>query len=132
MTDSFTGMDAGFENARRQLQEIRAKARNNKARADALADEVDSITAEARSARGEVTVRAGVGGRVRLISFGFEAERLTLHALGHLTTQTIAEAQHAAMARLADRGAELFGVESDIALSLRRDADRGYSRPSTS
>ncbi|MDQ1128822.1 hypothetical protein [Microbacterium sp. SORGH_AS_0888] len=132
MTDPFIGMDAGFEDARRQLQEIRSQAQNNKLRADALADDADSITAEARSAHGEVTVRAGVGGRVRLISFGVEAERLPLDALGHLTTQTVAEAQHSAMVRLADRGAELFGAESDIALSLRRDADRGYPRSGTS
>jgi len=132
MTDPFIGMDAGFDDARRQLQEIRAKAQNNKLRADALADDVDAISEEVRSARGAVIVRAGVGGRVRLITFGPEAERLSLDALGHLTTQTIAEAQHAAMARLADRGAELFGPESDIALSLRRDADRGYPRSGTS
>ncbi|WP_103208904.1 hypothetical protein [Microbacterium testaceum] len=132
MTDPFTGMDAGFDNARRQLLEIRAKAQNNKLRADALADDVDAISEEVRSARGEVVVRAGVGGRVRLITFGPEAERLSLDALGHLTTQTIAEAQHAAMARLADRSAELFGPESDIALSMRRDADRGYPRSGTS
>lgn len=132
MTDPFTGMDAGFDDARRQLQEIRAKAQNNKLRAEALAEDVDAISEEVRSARGEVRVRAGVGGRVRLIAFGAEAEHLSLDALGHLTNRTIAEAQHAAMARLADRGAELFGAESDIALSLRRDADRGYPRSGTS
>lgn len=132
MTDPFIGTDAGFEDARRQLQEIRVKAQNNKLRADALSEDVESIMEEARSARGEVTVRAGVGGRVRLITFGAEAERLTLDALGHLTTQTIAEAQHAAMTRLADRGAELFGAESDIALSMRRDGDRGYPRSGSS
>lgn len=134
MTDPFIGMDAGFEDARRRLSEIRARAHDNTARAHALADDVHEITAEARSPRGEVTVRAGVGGRVQDVSFAAEAARLDLDALGRLTTETIADAQHAAMSRLADRGAELFGTESDIAASLRRDADTGYppSRPHSS
>lgn len=128
MTDPFAGMDAGFEDARRQLSEIRAKAHDNKRRANALADDVDAITAEAQSPRGEVVVEAGVGGRLRAVTFGPAAQNLALDALGVLTLQTIADAQHAAMAQLADRGAELFGAESDIAVSMRRDADQGYPR----
>lgn len=131
MTDPFSGLDLGFEDARRQLDDIVKQARENQARAHALASDVETLTAEARSPRGEVTVRAGVGGRVDAIVFGAGAESLDLIALGRLTVQTIAQAQHAAMARLADRSDELFGAESDIAQSMRRDADQGYPSSGT-
>lgn len=126
MTDPFAAADAGFADARRQLDDILARARDNQARAQALADNAHALTADARSPRGEVTVRAGVGGRVDSITFGDSAERMSLDALGRLIVQTIANAQHAAMARLADRGAELFGADSDIAQGMQRDAEQGY------
>lgn len=121
--------DAGFEAARAQLDEAVRQARENETRAAALAHDVDSLTGTAHSRGHEVTVVARPGGRLVSIEFGPAADRIDRGALARLTMQTTAAAQHAAMSALADRGAELFGDESDIARSLRSDADGGYPAP---
>lgn len=118
--------DEGFAEARRKLGELNERARQNTQRATALADDVDSIVGTARSARGEVTVRAHVGGRLADITFGAAADELSLDALGRLTLDTIATAQRDAMSMLAGRSAQLFGAESDIARSMASDADRSF------
>ncbi|MCI1017493.1 YbaB/EbfC family nucleoid-associated protein [Microbacterium sp. C5A9] len=129
MDDSTFGIDEGFAAARKQLDDINRQAQQNQARAQALATDVDTLVESVRSPRGEVTVRAKVGGRLAGLEFGPAAEGLALPALAQLTLETIAAAQHRAMAALADRSAELFGAESDIAASIRSDADRGYPSP---
>jgi len=126
VTDDTFGIDEGFAAARRQLDDINRQAQQNRERAQALAADVESITESVRSPRGEVTVRARVGGKLAGLDFGPAAEGLALPVLAQLTLETIAQAQHKAMSVLADRSAELFGAESDIATSLKSDARRGY------
>ncbi|MDR2320968.1 MAG: YbaB/EbfC family nucleoid-associated protein [Microbacterium sp.] len=126
MPDSDFDAEDGIAAAQRQLQEAAQQAQQNRDRAQQLSADVERLTGTARSRRGEVTVRARVGGRIDDITFAESADDLTLQALARLTVQTIANAQHDAMSSLAERGAELFGAESDIAASLRSDADRGF------
>lgn len=118
--------DEGFAQARSKLAELNERARRNTQRATALADDAESIVATARSARGEVTVKAHVGGRLADLAFGEAADELSLDALGRVTMETIARAQREAMAILAGRGAELFGPDSDIAKSMASDAERSF------
>lgn len=122
--------DEGFAEARRKLAELNQRARQNTQLASALAGDAESIIATARSARGEVTVAAHVGGRLASLTFGEAADDLSLDALGRLTMEIIAKAQREAMIMLAGRGAELFGAESDIAQSMASDAERSF--PNTS
>ena len=129
MSDNTFGIDQGFAAARTQLDDINRQAQQNQARAQALATDVETLVESARSPRGEVTVRAKVGGKLAGLEFGPSAEALTLQALAQVTLETIAQAQHNAMSTLADRSAELFGEESDIATSLKSDARRGYPSP---
>ena len=129
MNQNDLGSDEGFAEARRRLDGINQRAQQNRQRAQALADDVESIVESVRSPRGEVTVRARVGGKLAGLEYGPAAEDLTLGTLAQLTLDTIARAQHRAMAALAERGAEVFGADSDIATSLRTDADRGYPSP---
>lgn len=126
MADPTADLDASFEDARRRLDDIVADADRNRERARTLAEQSRTITADVRSPRGEVVVRAGVGGRIDAITFGPGAESLGLDTLARLTVHTIADAQHAAMRRLAEQGAAQFGTDSDIARGLYRDADTGY------
>ncbi|WP_261166945.1 YbaB/EbfC family nucleoid-associated protein [Microbacterium sp. Marseille-Q6965] len=128
-TDDAIG--SSFETARARLDEIVRRAEQNRQRAHALADDVRQVTAEARSTGGEVVVRAGVGGRVETIEFGDEAEEMTLDDLAQLTVRTVAEAQHAAMATLAERAGRVFGGDSEIAERMRRDADSAYPPPAS-
>ncbi|PKI92289.1 hypothetical protein CW368_05550 [Actinomycetales bacterium SN12] len=121
-----SAIEEGFAAARRQLDDVTRQAQENRARANALAADVENIVESVRSPRGEVTVRAHVGGRLAGLEFGSGAEELGLDALARVTLTTIAQAQHKAMTALAERGADLFGEQSDIAASLRSDADRGY------
>ena len=129
MSDNTFGIDEGFAAARKQLDDINRQAQQNQARAQALATDVETLVESARSPRGEVTVRAKVGGKLAGLEFGPAAEALTLQALAQVTLETIAQAQHNAMSTLADRSAELFGEDSDIATSLKSDARRGYPSP---
>lgn len=123
--------DEGFAEARRKLAELNQRARQNTQLASALAGDAESIIATARSARGEVTVAAHVGGRLASLTFGEAADDLSLDALGRLTMEIIAKAQREAMIMLAGRGAgRLFGAESDIAQSMASDAERSF--PNTS
>ncbi|GAA3937875.1 YbaB/EbfC family nucleoid-associated protein [Microbacterium soli] len=126
MDENAYDFDANFADARRKLAELNERARQNTQRASALAEDANSIVATARSARGEVTVRAHVGGRLADLSFGDAADELSLDALGRLTLETITRAQREAMTLLAERGAELFGPESDIARGMASDAERSY------
>ena len=126
MTDFNVDAEEGIAAAQRQLQEASRQAQQNRDRAQQLSADVEQLTGTARSPRGEVTVRARVGGRIDDIVFTESAGDLTLQDLARLTVKTIANAQHDAMSSLAERGAELFGAESDVAASLRSDAERGF------
>ncbi|WP_091230954.1 YbaB/EbfC family nucleoid-associated protein [Microbacterium sp. 3J1] len=126
MDDSAFDIEEGLASTRRQLDDINRQAQQNRERAQALATDVETIVESVRSPRGEVTVRAKVGGRLAGLEFGPAAEALELPALAQLTLDTIARAQHRAMVALAERSGELFGAESDIAASLRSDAEHGY------
>ncbi len=129
MADNGFDIDEGFAAARRQLDDINRQAQQNRERANALASDVDTIVESVRSGRGEVVVRARVGGKLAGLEFGPSAEDLDLPSLARITLETIAQAQHKAMTALADRSAELFGEESDIATSIRTDAERAYPAP---
>lgn len=123
------GLEEAFARARGQLEDVARRAQQNRIRAQEMKEATESIVATARSPRGDVTVRARVGGRIESLEFADSAEQLALAALARITLETIAQAQQGAMKALADRGEELFGEDSDIVAGLRADAERGYPAP---
>lgn len=129
MEDNDFGIDEAFAKARRQLDDIALRAQQNRARAQEMKEATETTVGTARSPHGEVTVTARVGGRLASLEFAPSAEQLALPALARITLETIAQAQHAAMAALADHSAEVFGADSEITAGLRADADRSYPAP---
>ncbi|MEV8251826.1 hypothetical protein AB0O87_13000 [Microbacterium sp. NPDC076768] len=126
MNDDTFGIDEGFAAARNLLDNVNRQAQQNRERAQALTTDVESIVESVRSPRGEVIVRAKVGGTLVGLDFGPASEGIALPVLARITLETIAEAQHKAMSTLAERSAELFGADSDIAMNLKSDAQHGY------
>ncbi|RLP82941.1 hypothetical protein D9V34_06750 [Mycetocola lacteus] len=118
-----------FEAARAELQAISAQADANAQGAAALADDARTLQASVRSPRGEVTVTARVGGAISAVQFADAALSLRPAELSRLVETTIAQAQFQAAQRFADRAAEAFGTDSEIAAQLRADALAAFPEP---
>lgn len=128
MTDPTDPM-AQFDAARARLDAISARAHANTLSATVVADEARTAAASARSPRGEVVVTARAGGVISAVEFSQAALDLGAAALGRITAETIAEAQHAAATRFADRAAEEFVGNPELAAELRAEAEQAFPAP---
>lgn len=126
--DSFDPIEA-MADAEKRLEHIRSQARANAERGRALSRAVETVRKTVSSPRKEVAVTAGVGGKIDQVRFGQAAQDLDLNTLSNLTTQTIRNAQHAAMEELAQQTKDLFGADSEVAAQAREDAERAFPDP---
>ena len=99
-----------------------AQAQENARRAERLQAEIGSLSAIARSARGEVTATVGAAGRLVSLDLGDDAMELEPRALAHLITATVHEAHGRAAARAVEATAEAFGEDSPVTARLRDEA----------
>ena len=125
MTDMNDPM-AQFAAAQARITAITEQARANTASASRVAEEARTAEASARSPRGEVVVTARAGGVVSGIEFSPASLQLDAAALGRITVATIAQAQHEAATRFAERASEEFASSPELARELRADAEKAF------
>lgn len=105
--------------ARARVNEQVAQAAARREQLREASDTLRSLTASARSPRGDVIVVAGADGRIVDVTLSRDAE--INPSLGRVITATIAAAQSNARAAAADFAANKFGEDSPLASELRRD-----------
>ena len=119
-----TNDDLAQARARVRAQLDASRARN--AAVNTLAASVASITATARSARGEVTVTARPDGTITDVVLAPGALDGRADALGRLVTATIAEAQRTAAQLALEAAADTLGSDSAFVAGLRAEIDERH------
>lgn len=118
-------MGGSFEQAQERLTAQLEQAQERARRATALRQQVEQLSAEARSPRREVRVRVDAQGRLLDLELSEAALDLGARALGALVVQTAATAHQRAAEQVGRLAEEAFGVDSDLA---RRVADEASAR----
>jgi DNA-binding protein YbaB len=122
MTDAFDDLGSARARIRQQV----AEARQQTAVVEALADQITTLTATARSPRGEISVTSTASAVITDVTVTAAALELRPDALGRLVSATIASAQRAAAELALAAAEESLGADSGFVAGLRADVESRY------
>lgn len=106
-----------IERQRAQLREAERQAE----RADQYTQDVERVSVEVTSPRGEVTARTDSAGRLAQLRFGDAAADLSAAALSKVTFATIEDARRRTAAAVLRLTEQAFGPDDPFTVALRRD-----------